>query len=201
MRFEGNLKSWDNERGFGFIEPQLGGQDIFVHIKSFERMAHRPDIGLPVSFEIALSSEGKKRADRVQILRPARRGMQKKQKSPAQRGMTTLFAIPLFLVVFTVTAFHWEVPRWMAGLYGIMSCVCFIAYAIDKAAAVAGRRRISEATLIFLGMTGGWPGAIIAQQVLRHKSTKQTFRASFWGSVVVNVVVFIAVNSPLIARL
>lgn len=127
--------------------------------------------------------------------------MPKWDKPPARWGIASLYAIPLFLAVFTVTALFWRVPLWFAGLYLIMSAACFIAYAIDKAAAVAGRRRISEAALIFLGLAGGWPGAIIAQQVLRHKSSKAAFRSSFWGSVVMNVVLFIALNSPLVARL
>lgn len=201
MRLEGNLKSWSDERGFGFIEPRLGGQDIFVHIKSFERISSRPDIGLPVSFEIALNSDGKKRAVRVQVIRPSGKVMQKRDKSPTRWGIATFFAIPLFLVVFTVTGLLWQVPRWIAGLYLIMSAACFIAYAIDKAAAVTRRRRISEASLIFLGLAGGWPGAIIAQQALRHKSVKAEFRSKFWGSVVANIVLFIALNSPLVGRL
>lgn len=127
--------------------------------------------------------------------------MQKRHNFPTRWGAATLFAIPLFLLVFTVMDMIWRVPYWIAGLYLIMSAACFIAYTIDKAAAVAGRRRISEATLIFLGLVGGWPGAIIAQQVLRHKSIKAEFRSSFWGSVVVNIVLFIAFNSPLAAKL
>jgi len=43
------------------------------------------------------------------------------------------------------------------------------------------------------------PGAIVAQQVLRHKSSKASFRFAFWGSVAVNVVAFVVMNSPLIA--
>lgn len=201
MRFEGNLKSWDDARGFGFIEPMLGGQDIFVHIKSFERPSGRPEIGLPVSFEVELNSDGKKRAKRVQIIRPSRAVMRKRDKSAASWGTATFFAIPLFLVVFVLTALVWRVPAWVAGWYLVVSAACFFAYAIDKSAAIAGRRRISEDILIFMGLVGGWPGAIIAQQVLRHKSIKAEFRSSFWGSVVVNVVLFIVLNSPVVSTL
>lgn len=197
MRFEGNLKSWNDERGFGFIEPRHGGQEIFVHIKSFDGRPHRPEIGLPVSFEVELNSEGKKRARRVQILRASRAAKLKRNKSPAQWGTATYFAIPLFLIVFTVAAIAWRVPRWVAVAYLVISVTCFIAYAIDKSAAVAGRRRIPESTLIFLGLIGGWPGAIVAQQLLRHKSIKTEFRSAFWGSVLINVVLFIGLTSPL----
>lgn len=201
MRFEGRLKSWNDARGFGFIEPRLGGQDIFVHIKSFDGRPCRPEVGLPVSFEVELNSEGKKRARRVQILRAPRAAKRKRNTSPAQWGTATYFAIPLFLIVFTVTAIVWRVPGWIALAYLAASAICFIAYAIDKSAAIAGRRRISESTLIFLGFAGGWPGAIVAQQTLRHKSIKAEFRSAFWASVLANVVLFIGLNSPLVSRL
>lgn len=201
MRFEGRLKSWNDERGFGFIEPRLGGQDIFVHIKSFDGRPCRPEIGLPVSFEVELNSEGKKRARRVQVLRVSRAARRNRDPSPAQWGTATYFAIPLFLVLFTATAIVWRVPGWVALSYLAMSVICFIAYAIDKSAAVAGRRRISESSLIFLGLAGGWPGAIVAQQLLRHKSVKAEFRSAFWGSVLANVVLFVGLSSPLVSRL
>lgn len=201
MRFEGNLKSWNDERGFGFIEPRLGGQDIFVHIKSFDDRPRRPEVGLPVSFEVELNAEGKKRARHVQVLRVSRTARRPRDQSPAQWGTATYFAIPLFLILFTVAAIVWRVPGWVPLAYLAVSVLCFIAYAMDKSAAVAGRRRIPESTLLSLGLVGGWPGAIIAQQVLRHKSVKAEFRAKFWASVLANVVLFIALSSPLVSKL
>ena len=35
MQFTGTLQSWNDDRGFGFIEATQGGQEIFVHIKAF----------------------------------------------------------------------------------------------------------------------------------------------------------------------
>ena len=95
----------------------------------------------------------------------------------------------------------WRVPAWVAGLYLAASVVCFIAYAVDKSAARAGRWRVPEGTLIFLGLACGWPGAIVAQQVLRHKSNKVSFRSAFWGSVALNVLGFFALSSPLFSLL
>jgi uncharacterized membrane protein YsdA (DUF1294 family) len=77
----------------------------------------------------------------------------------------------------------------------------FAAYAIDKSSAVAGEWRISEGTLILLGLACGWPGAIVAQQFLRHKSSKASFQLAFWGSVFVNIVAFVSSNMPLAQRL
>jgi uncharacterized membrane protein YsdA (DUF1294 family) len=55
---------------------------------------------------------------------------------------------------------------------------------------------VSESTLHTLSLVGGWPGALVAQQVLRHKSNKATFRTAFWGTVVANVAGFVFIHSP-----
>jgi len=72
MRFEGLIKSWDDDRGFGFIEPAKGGDEIFVHITSFPARSGRPALKQRVSFEVELDRDNKKRAHHVQLVRPAR---------------------------------------------------------------------------------------------------------------------------------
>ena len=62
----------------------------------------------------------------------------------------------------------------------------FLVYAKDKRAARAYRWRTKESTLHTLALIGGWPGALIAQQVLRHKSRKNAFQFVFWATVIVN---------------
>jgi uncharacterized membrane protein YsdA (DUF1294 family) len=81
---------------------------------------------------------------------------------------------------------------WILGFYLAASVVAFAVYAADKSAARAGRRRTPENTLILLGLVGGWPGALVAQQTLRHKTRKTSFLAAFWLSVVLNVAVLAA---------
>ena len=196
MRFDGNLRYWNDGRGFGFIEPTQGGQEKFVHIKAFESRSARPEIGLHVTFEVELNAEGKKHARRVQVRRAVHATKPGRGGSPAQWGTASYFAIPAFLVLYLVTAVVWRVPGWVAGLYVALS-VCLVANAVDKSAAVAGRWRLSESVLLSLGLAGGRPGAIVAQQVLRHKSNKVEFRSAFWGRVVLNIVAFVAFNSPL----
>jgi uncharacterized membrane protein YsdA (DUF1294 family) len=77
----------------------------------------------------------------------------------------------------------------------VASILCFVIYAVDKSAAVSGRRRVRETTLLTLGVIGGWPGALFAQQILRHKTRKATFRSTFWMTVAVNVVAFVFVTA------
>jgi uncharacterized membrane protein YsdA (DUF1294 family) len=73
------------------------------------------------------------------------------------------------------------------GTYAVASAITFLVYAADKTAARKGRWRIPEATLHILALIGGWPGALIAQQLLRHKTQKQPFRFIFWITVILNL--------------
>jgi uncharacterized membrane protein YsdA (DUF1294 family) len=96
---------------------------------------------------------------------------------------------------YLIAAFIGHVPGLVALLYVVASIAAFLAYAIDKSAATSGARRIPENTLLLLGLAGGWPGAIVAQQMLRHKSIKQPFRSAFWGTVILNVLAFLLLGS------
>ena len=78
----------------------------------------------------------------------------------------------------------------VGACYAGASVLCFIAYARDKAAARAGRWRTPERTLLLLGLAGGWPGAMLAQRWLRHKSNKSNkagFRLAFRATVLLNL--------------
>lgn len=65
MRIDGKLAKWNDDRGFGFIAPAQGGQEIFVHISAFPRDGHRPRLGEVLSFEVETTHDGKKRAKAV----------------------------------------------------------------------------------------------------------------------------------------
>ncbi len=96
----------------------------------------------------------------------------------------------LFAALYLGASLLWGLPALVGALYLAASLACFAMYARDKAAARAGRRRTPEATLLWLGLACGWPGALLAQQWLRHKSHKQPFRLRFHATVLVNLLVF-----------
>lgn len=197
MRFEGTLKTWHDDRGFGFIEPDQGGQEIFVHIKAFGSRAGRPQLNQRLSFEVEPGPGGKKRAARVEPLRArsqARRTL--RRGSPAAWGTATLFVLPLFALLFLAVSVLWRPPWQVAGLYVALSVLAFGAYAWDKSAARIGAWRMAESSLHLVALAGGWPGALLAQQLLRHKSVKREFRAVFWVTVALNVVGFVLLCSP-----
>lgn len=198
MRFEGAIKSWNDTRGFGFIEPTQGGDEVFVHASAFRVRAGRPQLNQRVTFEVELNRDGKKRARNVELVRAAPTArVRGRRQGPAQWGTASLFAIPAFLLVYAVASVLWRVPVWFAALYVVASLVCFCTYAVDKSAAMSGRWRTAESTLLMLGLIGGWPGALVAQQVFRHKSNKGSFQAAFWATVILNVIAFVAIASPM----
>jgi uncharacterized membrane protein YsdA (DUF1294 family) len=99
-------------------------------------------------------------------------------------------AIAAFALLYLLAVLLWRVQAWPAMLYAGASAVCFILYAIDKSAARADSWRTPESTLLLLGLFCGWPGAILAQQWLRHKTSKTSFQLAFWTTVIVNMAVF-----------
>jgi uncharacterized membrane protein YsdA (DUF1294 family)/cold shock CspA family protein len=200
MRFDGHIKSWVDDRGFGFIEPVMGGQEIFVHVKSFAARSGRPQIGQLVSFEVELKHEGQKRAKNVEITRVLPRKSLRRSETPAKWTTTRALAIPVFIALYAAVAIRWHVSPWFAVAYLVLSVICLFVYAADKSAAKAGRWRTPESTLHFFALIGGWPGALLAQQLLRHKSNKPEFQIAFWVTVCINVVTFVAINSSLLPK-
>ena len=73
-----------------------------------------------------------------------------------------------------------------AILLVVMSLIAFVTYGIDKRRARADRLRVPEKTLHLIALLGGWPGALVGQQVFRHKTQKLGFRIVFWIVVVVH---------------
>lgn len=81
-RYEGQLKKWNAERGFGFIVAAGGGQDIFVHISAFARDAGVPTQGEALTFEVEPDRNGKRSA--VRVRRPGDAGRDAAPRHPVR---------------------------------------------------------------------------------------------------------------------
>ena len=73
--------------------------------------------------------------------------------------------------------------------YAVMSGVALVMYRSDKGAARRGHWRTPEVNLHAVALLGGWPGALVARPLFRHKTTKEPFRTIFWCTVVANCAV------------
>lgn len=65
--YKGVLKTWKDDRGFGFIQPDSGDKDVFVHISSLNGMARRPKRGDVLFYEVIQEAGGKFKAINVRI--------------------------------------------------------------------------------------------------------------------------------------
>lgn len=113
MRFEGTLATWNDDRGFGFIQPTQGGQELFAHISAFPRDGQRPQLHENLSFEVALGQGGKKKAVAIQRPRtvaPLSTGGRRTPPQLARRPSTGVFGklLALLLVCAVLGAGYWK---------------------------------------------------------------------------------------------
>lgn len=191
MRIKGKVTSWHDEKGFGFIEPCAGGKRVFLHIKTLSRQDRRPVIGQLVTYTLSTDKQGRSCAVQGVLT-----GERLPQKTSSSNGSPGIIVAALFLSSVGIFVLTTRMPSLIFGLYVIASLLTFILYAIDKSAAQKGAWRTQESTLHLLALLGGWPGALVAQQKLQHKSKKKSFRRVFWVTVCINCGAFVWLFTP-----
>jgi uncharacterized membrane protein YsdA (DUF1294 family)/cold shock CspA family protein len=180
-RSKGKIKSWNDEKGFGFITPLTGGKQIFVHINAFSNRKRRPAINQVVTYSLSTDKQGRTCATRATLA-----GDHLPNITNQKNGSWSIIIAVLFVSFVGVTIFTAKTPPLVFAVYLVASLITFLVYASDKSAARKSSWRTPESTLHLLSLAGGWPGALVAQQKLRHKSRKQPFRAVFWMTVLIN---------------
>jgi uncharacterized membrane protein YsdA (DUF1294 family)/cold shock CspA family protein len=190
-RKEGRLSGWNEARGFGFLRPVDGGPDAFAHIRAFAKEERHIEEGHLYTYETETDQAGRLRAADIRPVRivPAQPSILQKfiRRSPR------LLVIPAFLFIAVAVSLATDVsPLWFV-IYGVASIACFTGYALDKRAAEHHQWRVSETILLLVGLVGGWPGAIVAQELFRHKTKKPAFRTLFWMSVAINMAAFVQI--------
>jgi len=190
-RINGKIVSWNQNKGFGFIMPSDGGDRIFVHINAFMNRKQQPKVNHVVSYSASTDKQGRSCADRV-----TKAGVKLSKANRSTKSAKLIASAALFLIVVGISVLLEIVTTLFVPLYFGLSLLTFIVYAMDKSAAKSGSWRTPESTLHLLAIAGGWPGAIIAQQTLRHKSKKQSFRLVFWLTTILNIGAFIWFHTP-----
>lgn len=181
MRRKGRIISWNDEKGYGFIAPDDGSDRIYVHITAFGNAGRRPALNQKVAFSVSADRRGRQCAGTARLS-----GQRRSQLGRTMTGLLSIIGAIVFLAVVAVLAAETRIPTVILAVYLVVSLIAFIVYAADKSAAKRGAWRTQENTLHLLSVAGGWPGALVAQQLLRHKSKKRSFRAVFWVTVIVN---------------
>ena len=105
----------------------------------------------------------------------------------SKRVVLSVAAILLFPVLWWLVILG-KFPLVLFCAVAGLSVAAFIMYGLDKLASKRGARRTPEKALQLCALLGGWPGALLAQQVFRHKSSKHSFQAVFWFMVALNCV-------------
>jgi uncharacterized membrane protein YsdA (DUF1294 family)/cold shock CspA family protein len=185
VRIEGTITEWKERQGFGFIAPDAGGDRVFVHHSAFETTKRRPVAGAKVIYELAPHKNRRVCASKVVFAMDTAAGRVADLESRPRQSMGAWF-VALFLSLLAAITFKGYLPIAILGLYVVLSVLSFAAYAMDKSAARKGEWRTSEITLHLFDLIGGWPGGLLAQTRLRHKSSKASFKATFWLTVVAN---------------
>ena len=178
---KGLLTAWNDAKGFGFITPEGGGERVFAHISSYKG-GGRPIANRKVTYSITKDGQGRLRAERFHYAGAAKVGA-----SMAAGAWVAAAVVVVFFAILAVLVHYGYLPVSFLAAYGGVSLVLFVMYWIDKRAAQRGAQRTAEKTLHLFELCCGWPGALMAQQVLRHKTRKGSYQLVFWLAVVANL--------------
>jgi uncharacterized membrane protein YsdA (DUF1294 family)/cold shock CspA family protein len=178
---KGTIVSWQDEKGFGFITPDDGSKDLFFHINDFSKRHKLPTVALVVRYRNSVDKNGRRCANNVSPLKG-----HKKQTLANEQYRFALLIATVFITAVAFLIYFDRLPVVILYVYLFFSLLTFLFYAKDKSAAQKGKQRTPELNLHILSLLGGWPGAIIAQSKLRHKSKKVSFRVVYWLTVFLN---------------
>ena len=185
--YQGRIINWNDEKGYGFIQLMPGHENLFFHISTFAYHHRRPAADTAVTVLAIPGNKGGWQASRV-LLREhehaimedsiydiAEHSQPKKLEGYTYAVLDILYFLSLTLI---------SAPLGITS--AILSVLTVALYRHDKHAAERGGQRVPDTALHLASLLGGWPGALIARPLLRHKLNQKRFRGFFWASIVAN---------------
>jgi uncharacterized membrane protein YsdA (DUF1294 family)/cold shock CspA family protein len=183
MRAKGKLISWNADKAFGFIAPCISSNtQIFIHKKAFANKGRTPQINDIITYTVSRDPQG-----RTCAVQASYSGEKRLEKPAKNSNKFSLYLTLVFFAALMISCLLGYIPQTILIVYAVLSPLTYFVYAWDKSNARKGKWRTSENTLHLLALAGGWPGAVLAQQRLRHKSQKKAFRTIFWLTVFINI--------------
>ncbi|MEH2387034.1 MAG: cold shock and DUF1294 domain-containing protein [Nostoc sp.] len=195
---KGQLTTWKDDKGFGFIRSSDGSQDVFLHITALKETNHRPQVGDVICYQLTVGKDGRIHAYNAfieefvskPILIGSSFAIEKETFQPKAK-YSLMFEVLLLSLLPALGAMHFALTTFnpiFLILYPVMSFITFALYADDKSRAKQGRWRVSEKRLHLCELMGGWLGGFIAQRRLRHKSRKVSYQVVFWVIVAIHLI-------------
>ncbi len=183
------LVEWNSGRGFGFADD--GRRRIFLHVREFADRSVEPKVGATVTFVLGSDKQGRPCGQCVRLV-----GYGRSLRAIHIVVLVLLLILPAFAVYRVVPT---EMARGLGYWSAAVSFATFFFYFEDKRRAKGADWRAPESFLHVLELIGGWPGAFLAQQRLRHKSSKFSYLFTFW--FIVGIHHYLAIDAQLNWRL
>ena len=212
MKRTGRIVRFDAERGFGFLRCAQTPADVFFHVRDFDGRSGPPAVDQAVDFEeIHVGGKG----PRAMAVRPAgdavraasahRHAAQTPLRSARATGQGSspasgpsaslglfLLGLGAELALLALGISQGRFPLIVLGVGLFLNLATCWVYWHDKHWARQRAWRTAENTLHLLSLAGGWPAAWWAQQLLRHKSRKPSFRRTYAATVVAHLLLLAA---------
>lgn len=182
VKLTARIVEWNAGKGYGFVSFEK--HRIFVHQRDFVVKHKRPEVGDVLEFVLGKDDKGRFCAQRVEHHNDGGR-----IRFWHLLVLLPLLAAPGYALWKLAGHSDW---RLVYGCAGGMSAIAYLMYWLDKLRARHGEWRIAESTLHLVALLGGWPGAFLAQQHFRHKTSKLRFHLLFW--MIVTLHQFVAVD-------